>query len=80
MNNYIIEINGEYLNFSRENLSELCREKKLDLDFNGNHKIQIDINYKITNAMNGWGENCFEELKTCKVKFYKEIDSSEIEF
>lgn len=44
----------------------------IDVDFNGNYLIQIqkendsDV-WKITNAMNGHGHNCFDEFKDFEV-------------
>lgn len=48
-----------------------------DIDFNGALMVRIekvkdedDENYahwKITNAMNGYGQNCFQEYKDCEV-------------
>ncbi|TDD77118.1 hypothetical protein [Flavobacterium caseinilyticum] len=46
----------------------------LDIDFNGQYLIQIkkeddsDL-WKVTNAMNGYGHNCFEEFKKSEVSF-----------
>lgn len=80
MNDYVIEIDGRFLRFSKENLSELCKEKKLDLEFGNSLKVQINMNYSIVNAVYGHGRNCLEDFNHCKPKFYKEIDSSEIEF
>jgi len=48
----------------------LDQNNSLDIDFNGSYMIQIqkenDI-WKVTNAMNGYGENCFEQFKNEKV-------------
>lgn len=46
----------------------------LDIDFNGHYLIQIqkesDV-WKVTNAMNGHGYNCFDEFKDYKVEILK---------
>jgi hypothetical protein len=44
----------------------------IDVDFNGQYMIQIQKEesshlWNITNAMNGFGENCFEEFKGSEV-------------
>ena len=37
-----------------------------DIDFGGHIKVQFtkqdDGKYKPTNAMNGWGDNCYQEI------------------
>lgn len=49
----------------------LLNEDSFDVDFDGNVMIQVtrvcDDFYRVTNAVNGWGENCFDEYKNEKV-------------
>lgn len=46
---------------------EELQQEVFDIDFGGHIKVQFtkqkDGNYKPTNAMNGWGDNCFSEIE-----------------
>ena len=49
----------------------LFKEDKVEIDFNGDLKIEIsknkDAGWHISNAMDGWGRNCLKEVVNEKV-------------
>lgn len=52
--------------YTKEIDESLLKEGVIDVDFDGALLVQIEINdglMKITNAMNGYGHNCFDEYK-----------------
>ena len=57
-----LKFDGQEIAISDDELSK----DVFDIDFGGSMMVQFtkqeDGNYKPTNAMNGWGENCYKEI------------------
>jgi len=57
--------------FEQEISDKELNENVLEIDFGGHMKVQFtkqeDGNYIPTNAMDGWGDNCYQEISDKKV-------------
>lgn len=69
MKTILIEIEDKSLN--KELSLDDLKQDILDVDFKGEYMIRIEKrnnkDWVITNAMNGWGYNCFDEFIDSKV-------------
>ena len=66
---YCITVNG--VPAIIEELSD-CFDVVFDYDSIMLQISKIDNGYKVTNAVNGWGNNCFKEYENAVVKIYVE--------
>lgn len=54
---------------------EIINDNLIDIDFNGclmvRFENQIDGTFKPINAVDGWGNNCYQEIKNEKLEIEK---------
>ncbi len=61
--------------FATEITKEEMTGQVFDIDFGGHLKVQItktENGFKVTNAMNGYGQNCKKEYENKEVHFYEQ--------